>query len=953
VWLREQKCGLLGSCVNMAAVGNTSASTRIAQSTSKPCLTAKPLAKQANLNRTSLKPTNSKTAVENKKPKATPVKRPGPAASRRQAASRNNAFADSTDSDSESESGSGSGSGSSQSRKAQSGYESDGEGPSSGSSDSSSDDETTSSDDSEADSESGSDGDDDGGEPSGPRKKARSDLSPSRANSSAQRLMKRGGNALLRQIAEHRSQDWALYACAVTRHPAFFLDVFWSPTSRCPNPNVEPGPNRAPPNLSPVSSTDQVRIPGYASVAAAGLRPVSAAGPPTSAAGSPTHAAGSMINDADSMTNAAGAATSAPGLSTNAANPLTGVPATGTGAAGPGMSAASPMSAHAVADVAAGLGCGLVAACGRRLPLRWAGMEFVSAGWAWLRQVGSRLPDATKSDVMLTTLTNFGSRPALEVLRALGYPAYLNGQFFVRYFWSGIYTDACTKALQSFVKLVAADDLAKAAYGARHVYLRLMSRAEGSEDVAVREIEDHHSSTLLRRIKSVEDVNDLLSLGWRPTVGALLEYAQGFAAQTELLADRVRKVAPAAWVDLSTTIPMWLDSPFDPATADAPSIDSYSDFWRATPQHWLSSEEQVRSQYPSMSLERHAKMHRGQAGKPSSPAALGEIMSPAGLQRMLALVHKSPTLIRYAWCAKSLTWLNYILLFRDRHFQTMLQVLLQPSAPRPPCLCPIERLTRINNTRRARRRGHFRVWRADDPRDNDISPRGHVETCIAEVFSNSILRPNQCMPWYRAAAPTAADPDRPHLLHAILPARKLGSPYSLSQLGTTVAIAHFLILLNAKGVTATSIQLLGDIVAHWPKQPTVKELRKILPPMYALSSSLAKLPPSVRAVGASTSPPAKHSETLQPRANAVRVFGALGSSGSVESHLLYRNPNEARLINALADLHHQLERATRDWCYPRPTQKLPNPDQQLLREIYDSVHHMIFSNPNPEPVSAK
>ena len=181
----------------------------------------------------------------------------------------------------------------------------------------------------------------------------------------------------------------------------------------------------------------------------------------------------------------------------------------------------------------------------------------VEQWWVWLRKVGPGLPDAIKAEMLLTTLINFGSGSAYRVLSSLGFPTYLNGQFFIRYCWSALFADdAGVAVLRSFIRYLADDSLSRSAYGQRHVYLRLMSR---SDDMDVKAIEDHKSLVILPRIHNVEDVNDLLSLGWRPTIGTLLEFAQ-----THSLRRQIKYLGPAVWSDLSTTLPLWHDSPYDP-----------------------------------------------------------------------------------------------------------------------------------------------------------------------------------------------------------------------------------------------------------------------------------------------------------------------------------------------------------------------------------------------------
>lgn len=572
-----------------------------------------------------------------------------------------------------------------------------------------------------------------------------------------------------------------------------------------------------------------------------------------------------------------------------------------------------------------------------------AELPFVEKSWEWLREVGLKLPQSIMYDMLASSLTLFGPSAAFSILKVLQFPAFLNGQFIIRLLWNGLNVGVCASLatnLRRFIVLIAGSEEARKFYGPRHVLIRLMSRATTEEPFEVVEIEELNSLILFRRLRSVEDVNDLLQLGWRPNAGTLLDLAQ-----TEPLCKSIHLLAPAVWVDLSSTLPMWLDSPYNPSTALATNMETAADFWDVVPEYWLESENQIRAHCATLSQPRPYKM---------------ALMKPSNLQRMLTLMHKAPTLLRYAWVKKSLTWLNYIKMFRHEHFHTMLQVLLQPPLARPPCLCHVYRLSSININRKNRRRRHAHLD-VHNNNDANVGPRGHNGCEAVEVVSH-VMNPlnQQCMPWYRTSPQTPHDPDRFDIINEVLHQNndQAMAPYSLNRRGKTIAIAQLLLLLTAKGITATSIHLLAEIVASWNVAPTIKDLRLVLGKMNefatTLTNEMASRPCDQKKMdmsnggtpgdrkhgggggdGARTEKAAAKSDI---KAAEGCVIGSLGMASSVQSHVLYKSPKDAVLCSALRTLHAQLNAATskRDW------DKRPLQDQKLqnLSQIYDSVEKL-------------
>jgi len=201
------------------------------------------------------------------------------------------------------------------------------------------------------------------------------------------------------------------------------------------------------------------------------------------------------------------------------------------------------------------------------------------------------------------------------------------------------------------------------------------------------------------------------------------------------------------------------------------------------------------------------------------------------------------------------------------------------------------------------------------------------------------------MPWYRTPPASNYDWDRYDVIHAALNDRKiLCSPYSLNQRGRTVAIAHLLILLNAMGITATSIQILGDIITSSSHQPSIKDLRPILAKMHLLTEQLR----SKRTTTTSSSMSKEDTTVIsskpqQPQGlplSSKSEEGSITSKNSVQTHILYRKPNHAMLCGELKQLHLDLATATNKWR--QPPIKLADPTLQLLREIYDQLDQLLF-----------
>jgi hypothetical protein len=539
--------------------------------------------------------------------------------------------------------------------------------------------------------------------------------------------------------------------------------------------------------------------------------------------------------------------------------------------------------------------------------------------------------------MLVSTMVLHGDMAAVKVFTTLGCPVYISGKFSVRYLWS-ILGISYEDTLKRFVTSLANDANVRSIYGARHVLLRLMSKLKGMHNLL--SIENLDTDLVLKGITYVDDVNDLVRLGWRPNIGTFLHYADKMPVHS--LIDRI---APVLWSDLSITLPMWHDSPFDPRSLKASVLEGDA-FWKEIPEYWLRTEEQLRSQCPSLSSVRTFKM---------------PMLKPTGLQQLLSIVQKSPTLIRHSWANKSLTWLNFILLYRPEYFHVLLQVLLYPHAAKTPCMCHMYRLEHINYARKQRRRYRDNLLM----NDGNNGPNGH--RCEHEEHT-VLLHSIQCMPWYRHPPPDNRDPDRFDMIHAVLHDR-VNSPWALNNLGRVVAVAHLLIILTAKGVTTTSIQLIADVVTGWRKQPTIKDLRPILANMFDLAQTITlsqsqSQSQSQSITRNSNTPPTDSHPTSSDLAQAVaaaltktddkaddktdnvdrssgQMEKAVWSCGEkdnrlVQSHLLYRRPADAVLANALKRLHLKLVDATRQ--NPFVPENHPS---RALQSIYISLRPLL------------
>lgn len=490
--------------------------------------------------------------------------------------------------------------------------------------------------------------------------------------------------------------------------------------------------------------------------------------------------------------------------------------------------------------------------------------------WAWLSRadVGPLLPGAVKVDLVLTALLRTGVAAAVEVFCAIGCPTALaDGRPFLHLLSSNLARRDNVEAqrrLGGWITAVTGHPSARSQMGPPHVEYRLAARGLGMNAVALAvataavaggaggpdgrppeladmlwSIEQRQAGVLFRTLQHVDDCADLVALGWRPQLATLIEHAH-----QEPVGALVPLIAPVLWQSLvSTAVPL-RDSPYEaPSRLPTEPLESLQ-FWDQTSEHWLTSYRELIRDCP----------HAPDPRPPNGIAAQQPLTSPQ-LQRLLALVHKGPALMRLAWAAKAMSWPAYVSLFEREHWHAMLQILLQAPAEMAPCRCHLERLRGLDAYRTNTARGGHRAAAARRRHGGEEGAARHKHSCDPErrtILVNSLQQ--MCLPWLRAIA-TSAD-----AINDASPTLAIAAPFGLNFVGRAVAIAHFLVELYWRGVTATSAQIIGDIVAHWERQPSIKDLRAF----FSLASELSR--PQAPSASAQSNSPAATAGSKSPTA---------------------------------------------------------------------------------------
>jgi hypothetical protein len=531
------------------------------------------------------------------------------------------------------------------------------------------------------------------------------------------------------------------------------------------------------------------------------------------------------------------------------------------------------------------------------------------------------LSDAIKSEILSYLLSQYHisnemkHAAALEDLTVqtfihLGAPIYLNRMFACRYLWTlitGGKGNETHPGLRRFIDRLSRNADVNLKYGVHHVLLRLLSRHPLMDGSSMVRIEDLNSEQLLYLIHDPEDVNDLLSLGWKPSVGTLLHYIYNEPSTSKM--DLINYLSPAIWNELGSTLPVWMDSPYgfklDPNYEQ--SWDS-KQFWTTVPDPWLAAEKEARTQCPSLTLLRRTTKL--------------PLMKSKTLQCILSILQKSPRMFKIFWIKNSLTWLNYIQLFSDSHLQVMWQILMHPPLERTYCSCNLTRLQHINDAIQ----GHKKRPR---PREElaTMAPLNHL--CGTDSI-HRLMRPQKCAPWYRVVPPPNDDGDVLDMIPAILSENILKTTYGTPNYGRTVAVAHFLILMYLKKVTTTTIMVLAEIVTGW-KPNKIQTLRDIL-------TIVSKITPIFTPQSTKSSEAAAAAVSTTNISHETKAIGQLGSSGQVQSHLLYKNPHHAPLSKCLRRLYLQL----RNQKNINSTNSTSNLTMFTLASIYDTLHLHLY-----------
>jgi hypothetical protein len=358
-------------------------------------------------------------------------------------------------------------------------------------------------------------------------------------------------------------------------------------------------------------------------------------------------------------------------------------------------------------------------------------------------------------------------------------------------------------AILRFVSDLATSATCRRKLGRWHVFLRLYASemhtttTELSSFDTLRGLEALHAPHLIANLRGGEDVDDLCALGWRPHLAMFLTRT---LREPHVLraAEDVGKMAPVVWESLNATFSRWLDAPHAASTALLPLRvlgASYLE-WLGRDAGRLGGTPAGVSEYlyeATAQLVRNARWleEPGAIGKWA-----GRLLPPRELQQMLAIVHRSPRYVRYAWLLKSLAPMGFIILYRRAYFQPLMQVLLQPGEDGPSCGCLLAQAGRTH------RRSRLSM-------DADAVPHSHG--CTAEISTPLIGL--MCRPWYRRVEADehafAAQVDG-----VLEDGEVITNAFGLNSFGRPIALAHLIMVLAAKGIPATRLLFLVDIVGH-------------------------------------------------------------------------------------------------------------------------------------------
>ncbi len=435
-----------------------------------------------------------------------------------------------------------------------------------------------------------------------------------------------------------------------------------------------------------------------------------------------------------------------------------------------------------------------------------------------------------------------------DLLDLLGWPPTLGGFMWCRALYQTVLRYEVDDVMQELLVSAAKSTKARHLQGHHHVLSRLAVRRKHYNGCGIiphilRQLADLDTHGLLFHQVTKEDVEDLIGLGWKPTIIPVINLLMVPHLGKRAANSICEFVLPRLWKEAIATFPFTVSNnqvrpasqsilmtPVDAAPLFEPHL--LSDPLREKERFWTGpvSERWTNTYSATSSLgASNVKFDVGR-DRPDREVRGLRLQKP-NLQRLLCILHKLPVLMQWTFARHRINWTQLVGAFDGDDIGAALQLLLRPPATSAPCRCLFFSLD-INATIRVRIENERRVALARNEvfreQPGAFSPPSHAHKCVEghALQTKTGLSSPLCSVWFRPDTGGMRDADVEWT--SLLLKKRLSGKYALPKIGRAVAAAHVLAILFWRRVPTTTILVLGDVVIEWANRPSERALRTIL-----------------------------------------------------------------------------------------------------------------------------
>jgi len=413
----------------------------------------------------------------------------------------------------------------------------------------------------------------------------------------------------------------------------------------------------------------------------------------------------------------------------------------------------------------------------------------------WIQKMCPYLSDVVKLDLFLVALDRGNAILATNVYLALHCPTHLFGRDFV----SVLETQCISaNAIVNMIQGISNSPEAAVLHGNRHVLFKLRTITEPITQLEIsRSLSRKRIPFEILHLLEKRELSYLKEQKFRISVAELVDYAYRYD-----MSKVIDPYARSAWLEVIKTFPALEDTPYStqPLILKYHTPNTDRDFFQNRVSDFaLTSYKTLSEECPSLDHKQTSDCFKE--------------IEPNKLQKLLALIHKSPALLKSTFAKRTLNGLRFICLFRKQYWHVMIQVLMQPELITV-CACVNEKL---NDIRKQRAHRHCR------PDSIDAGRTFH--TCCPVPKLIKPLVSQFCAPWYKPDFQGHGVSGNEEWCSLVLQDR-LSHPYSLTNKGRVIVISHFLTLLYWNQVPATTCMILAEVVLSLKKQCLEKTYRE-------------------------------------------------------------------------------------------------------------------------------